>query len=361
MLPASQGTPRAGSVARGATMAYLIVGDVHGCLEELVALVDRYGAGRTLVHVGDLVAKGPDSRGVVAYCAERSVLGVRGNHDERILAWQHAVDRGLTPPPVAREHMRVCEELGEREWAYLRALPYVLPLPDVGVVVVHGGLVPGVPLEAQRPEHVVAMRTLRPDGTPSDRLEDGVLWATRWPGPQEVVFGHDAISGLQRHRFATGIDTGCVYGGRLTGYLLPERRLVHVEARRNWSGKPPMPRRVLVGIASELAPGRLVHVPLRVSPRGLPRRAIVLRLAAGEHAGQVRAYVDICRHLPVPLSAGDASPLDASGEHLVCGTHGARYRVVDGYCVEGPCRGTRLESLQVIEEDGRLWVVDETR
>jgi nitrite reductase/ring-hydroxylating ferredoxin subunit len=336
-------------------VSYLVVGDVHGCLEELRTLVDEYTRdGRQPVHVGDLVAKGPDSRGVVAFAAERGMLGVRGNHDERVLMWQDAIDRGRTPSPVKPEHMHVCQELGEAEWKYLRALPYFLRLPDVGALVVHGGMLPGIAVEKQQPEHLVAMRTIRPDGRPSDRLTEGVLWGSKWLGPEEVVFGHDAVTGLQQHPFATGIDTACVYGGKLTGYLLPERRLVHVEARRNWSGKPPLARRVLAGVASAITRGAPATVTLSPSPRGIPRRAIVVRGTDGA----LRAYVDLCKHLPIPLVASGKSALDETGEHLVCRTHGATYRVDDGHCIEGPCAGDALDPLEIVERDGEVWVVD---
>ena len=77
---------------------------------------------------------------------------------------------------------------------------------------------------------MLTIRSIKADGTPSKRV-DGEPWASLWPGPELVVFGHDAVRGLQMYEHAVGLDTGCVYGGRLSGYLLPERRLVQVDAR----------------------------------------------------------------------------------------------------------------------------------
>jgi len=99
--------------------------------------------------------------------------------------------------------------------------------------VVHGGLVPGVPLDRQDPDLMMNLRSIEEDGTPTKKLK-GRPWAALWSGPERIVFGHDAIRSLQEHRFATGLDTGCVYGRKLTALILPERRLVSVDARREY-------------------------------------------------------------------------------------------------------------------------------
>ena len=104
-------------------------------------------------------------------------------------------------------------------------------------LVVHAGLVPGVPLDDQEPEHLLNLRSITPEGRPSKKL-DGTPWAALWRGPDHVVFGHDAVRGLQRHPHATGLDTGCVYGNALTALVLEagaDPRLVSVQARRAYA------------------------------------------------------------------------------------------------------------------------------
>lgn len=211
-----------------------VIGDVHGCLDELEALIALCGhpRGGALCLVGDLVAKGPDSRGVLALVRELGASAVRGNHDQRVLSHKLAIDAGLPPPRLRPTHAAVAHALDDRDFALLASLPLFLRLPAEQAIVVHAGLVHGVPPEQQDPDLLMNMRTLRPDGTPSRRAEDGVLWGSRWPGPELVLFGHHALQGLQQHPFAIGLDTGCVYGGRLTACLLPERRILSVPARR---------------------------------------------------------------------------------------------------------------------------------
>lgn len=85
-----------------------------------------------------------------------------------------------------------------------------------------------------------------------------------------------------------------------------------------------------------------------------PREALVMR--GGD--GRPRAYLNLCRHLPVPLDGGSRRFLAQTGEHLLCGTHGAQFRRDDGMCVVGPCLHLALHALPCVEEDGVLYVLD---
>lgn len=219
----------------------VIVGDVHGCRAELEDLIRVCGwqRGGRLILAGDLVAKGPDSQGVVQLAREWGALAVLGNHDAHVLRVRGYGAAG--PPPghrrVKREHQQVVDTLSAADWAYLEALPLFLRLgaDDKGreIVVLHAGAVPGVSIDAQSRENLISMRSITLAGAATKKIE-GTPWAAMWRGPEHIVFGHDAVRGLQQYELATGLDTGCVYGHRLTALLLPEGRLVSVPARRSY-------------------------------------------------------------------------------------------------------------------------------
>jgi hypothetical protein len=213
----------------------IIIGDVHGCLDELLTLVSRcgYAAGDRLILVGDLVAKGPDSLGVVAWARETRVEAVLGNHEDHVLRARR--DLASAKP----KHRRLAEALGPEDAAWLEALPLSLAAGELEgkpLVVVHAGLMPGVALAAQARDHLLNLRSVRADGSPSKAIE-GDPWASRWSGPERIVFGHDSLRGLQEYPWAIGLDTGCVYGRRLTALLLPERRFVSVSARHAYASR----------------------------------------------------------------------------------------------------------------------------
>jgi diadenosine tetraphosphatase ApaH/serine/threonine PP2A family protein phosphatase len=176
--------------------------------------------------VGDVVAKGPDSHGVVKLLREWKARAVKGNHDAHMLKFRRGEE-------TKKEHRVAARTLSEPDWEYLEAMPLFLRLP--GMIIVHGGVVHGVPLEQQEEDSLINMRSIDANGRWTRRIEGSKPWASLWPGPERVIFGHDAVRGLQQWPHATGLDTGCVYGRALTGLLLPEDRLISVPAHRAWT------------------------------------------------------------------------------------------------------------------------------
>jgi hypothetical protein len=232
-------------------MRTIFVGDVHGCREELDELLDRiaFASGDRIVFVGDLVARGPDSLGVLDVARRTGAVIVRGNHEQKLLDWRASLARPLAERvQLGPIHLDVARALRPVDWVLLETSPLYVDLPEHDVRVVHAGLVPGTPIEQQDPNTLMRIRTV--DVDPDARgARDGSgqqLWATRYGGPPHVVFGHNALAGLQLHPWATGLDTGCVYGRALTALVLAanerlpgdlrarQARLVSTPARRAW-------------------------------------------------------------------------------------------------------------------------------
>lgn len=207
----------------------LIVGDVHGCSAELdtwLAQAD-YRSGEQLVLLGDLVGKGPDPAGVVERAMSLGALVVLGNHDAHCLNAWSAHQRGESPR-LRETHQRALDALTTPQLVWMRERPLLLrlgltvqwnsrPYPDV--VCVHAGVDPSRALDQQRENDLMNMRSIRPDGSPTKRIEHDP-WARRWEGPELILFGHDAVRGLQQESHAIGLDTGCVYGGELSGAVI---------------------------------------------------------------------------------------------------------------------------------------------
>ena len=224
----------------------IIIGDVHGCRTELEDLLDYVGLTRAddVFLVGDLIVRGPDPRGTLEVVRRIGARAVRGNHEDRLLRWHRsrqeeetkrkrtkskrpAGGEGAKPRrklgPVTRA---TADKLDDEDWQLLEELPLWLDLPTVGIRVVHAGVVPGLPIDDQDPRSLMYLRSLAraAPGWPLEASEDrgSRSWAHFYTGPEHVVFGHNAKPEPEIASYATGIDTGAVYGGRLSAMVLRE-------------------------------------------------------------------------------------------------------------------------------------------
>jgi len=193
-----------------------VIGDVHGCAEELRALLDllALGADDELISVGDLFHRGPDPVGVYELLSGlprfRMVLG---NHECALLRG----DLGAAIVPEFAAHAAEITEWLRPAPCFLRGEGAVGGRPWI---VVHGSLIPGTPPE-QTPDSVLTGWHTLGAG------EHAQAWVSAWRGPELAVFGHRrSAAGPHRDRngalLAYGLDTGCVYGGALSAFRLED-------------------------------------------------------------------------------------------------------------------------------------------
>ncbi len=207
----------------------IVIGDIHGCFDELTDLL-RFAELQSddrVVAVGDLVTKGPKNREVLdLFIDDQRFSSVVGNHDRKLRQKLRGEPVRLTREQ--REALGQLEGDANRYANYLRSLPYTI---DLGThMVVHAGIRPGVPLDEQTASDLTEIRTMGADPT----KRKGVPWYEVYRGPKTILFGHWPKKKPHRAEFAIGLDTGCVYGKKLTAYVIETGEFISVPARRKY-------------------------------------------------------------------------------------------------------------------------------
>lgn len=226
-----------------------IIGDVHGCYDELCQLLDELGwvreedaqgashpEGRTLIFVGDLVDRGPNSPAVLelvmSLVQSGRALAVNGNHDAKLV-------RALGGAQVKRTHglKETLEQLEskdepfrERVRVFLDSLLSHYQLDGGNLVVAHAGLP-----EAFQGRSSGRVREFAMYGDTTGEIDSYGLpvrldWAANYRGRATVVHGHVPVPEVQWNNNTLDIDTGCCFGGKLTALRWPEREIVSVAA-----------------------------------------------------------------------------------------------------------------------------------
>jgi protein phosphatase len=243
-----------------------IIGDVHGCFDELLELLRRLGYDvtgtgegvaaqgyavrppewRKVVFVGDLVDRGPNIPGVLrlvmGMVEAGAALCVRGNHDDKLLRKLLGHEVRLTHGLEASVTQLAAEppEFVDRVRTFLDSLPSHFVLAGGKLVVAHAGLI----AELQgRVSGVVREFALYGDVTGKKDvygMPERRNWAAEYHGHSTVVYGHTPVAAAEWVNRTINIDTGCVFGGALTALRYPEQVLVSLPALKTYAvpGRP---------------------------------------------------------------------------------------------------------------------------
>lgn len=203
----------------------IVVGDIHGCYDELMELLEKvdFDSKDRVVSVGDLITKGPKSREVLElFMSDDRFSTVIGNHDLALRRRWYGEDVELKPSQKETHK----ELKGDKDYftPFLNSLPFVIDLDTH--LVVHAGLRPNVALHSQTTGDMTRLRTLGPDR----ESDEGTPWYHVYSGDKIVLFGHWPAPEPRRSPKAIGLDTGCVYGHNLTAYIIETEEFVSVEA-----------------------------------------------------------------------------------------------------------------------------------
>jgi protein phosphatase len=279
-----------------------IIGDVHGCFDELLELLAilgyevnveqsdgrsaryhvRHPEGRTVVFLGDLVDRGPGIARVLRLAMDLvesgAALCVMGNHERKLLRKLQArnvqVTHGLAESLAQLEQEP--PEFRQRVIAFLDGLISHYVLDDGKLVVAHAGLKEELQGRASGRVRDFALFGETTGETDEFGLPVRHNWAADYRGAATVVYGHTPVPEPQWLNRTINVDTGCVFGGRLTALRYPEQALVSVPAARTYY-QPARPFLPEGEAAPAAAPPRPAEDLLDLQDV-LGRRAIATRL-----------------------------------------------------------------------------------
>lgn len=235
----------------------ILIGDLHGCLREAELLLEKCHATAEdhVVFLGDLIDRGPDSVGCVNLAMriearQAKPACILGNHEEKALSYDDQANRtGKEPNIPVPTHAATRMQLKPEHYDYMRRLPLFLRFPEHNAIVVHAGVYPNRPIEAQEPRHLLHIQSIQPydqwgnltrntksvwpSRVPTNE-EGWGFWTTFYTGPEFVVFGHSVLDRPLITDKVAGIDGGAVFGRDLHALILDTMQVVTVHATKDF-------------------------------------------------------------------------------------------------------------------------------
>lgn len=228
-----------------------IIGDIHGCYDELTNLLDKLGyakvdgvyahpEGRRVAFLGDFCDRGPKNadvlRLVINMVKSGNAIAVPGNHDVKLLKYLKGKDIALTHgiDATIAEIEQQGDEFKREAAEFIDGLISHYVLDDGKLVIAHAGLKQEYIGRGSARVRDFCLYGETTGETDAYGLPVRIDWAADYRGRATVVYGHIADKEVKEQNGTYCIDTGCVYGGRLTAYRYPEREIVSVDALKQY-------------------------------------------------------------------------------------------------------------------------------
>jgi len=246
-----------------------IIGDIHGCFEELEDLLSTLGyrkngdsftppEGRKAIFLGDLGDRGPRTpdvyRLVISMVEAGTALCVPGNHDMKLLRKLSGKDVQITHglAETLEQLQSETPEFAERIKKFLDGLISHYVLDGGKLVVAHAGMKAEMQGRGSGKVREFALFGETTGETDEFGLPVRYPWAEQYRGSAVVVYGHTPVPSPDWLNHTINIDTGCVFGGMLTALRYPERELVSVQSRAMYAqpAKPFLPVDAPAGVLS---------------------------------------------------------------------------------------------------------------
>lgn len=213
-------------------MNIIIYGDLHGCLDEFKALrkkINPHPEDREIV-VGDILDRGPYSNELFRYIRENKIESLLGNHEYKYLRYKKHYDKFLEtgkkiPMQLSEKKLAIFNNFSSEDLEYLETFPYFIKIDNLTII--HAGITNNITLDIPKKkdlEKLLWIRYLKDDNIPlslGKEDETSKYWSEYYDGSEGfIVYGHEPFKEPRLDKHSLGIDTGCVYGNKLSACII---------------------------------------------------------------------------------------------------------------------------------------------
>ena len=222
-------------------MAYVIYGDVHGCLEEWEELRKLIPKNYFEISVGDILDKGPYPVEALRYARKNKIFTIMGNHEYKHIRkyWGRNVQ-------LDEDQQKVYPQLKQEDFEFIENMPFFLKLNHLTIV--HAGITNWIRLN-NPPLNLMTLLLFLRDVDENGKFlplnhnnPNARYWADVYDGHEGfIVYGHNPFKEVKKNKYSAGIDTACVYGNKLTALVIKntlkpwEYEIIQVKAKKQYA------------------------------------------------------------------------------------------------------------------------------